>query len=122
MATSFVNVGSIANDGTGDPIRTAFITVNENFNIVNGAIFAGTVPTIISATSVTAGIITSNSSITGNTITGDNFISTGGGAQITGDVQIFGNLNITGQQTTTGATQQSGTSSVLLHYSETPLT
>ena len=38
MATSFVNVGSIANDGTGDPIRTAFITVNENFNIINGAI------------------------------------------------------------------------------------
>jgi hypothetical protein len=122
MATSFVNVGSIANDGTGDPIRTAFITVNENFNIINGAIFAGTVPTVISATSVTAGIIISNSSITGNTITANNFVATGGGAEITGDVTIFGNLNIIGQQTTTGASQQSGTATVVLHYSETTLT
>jgi len=122
MATSFVNVGSIANDGTGDPIRTAFITVNENFNIVNGAIFAGTVPTVISATSVTAGFIISNSTITANTITANSFVASTGGAQITGDVQIFGNLNITGQQTTTGASQQSGTATVLLHYSETTLT
>lgn len=122
MSTSFVNVGSIANDGTGDPIRTAFITVNENFNIINGAIFAGTVPTIINATSVTAEIIISNSSITGNTITANNFVATGGGAEITGDVTIFGNLNIVGQQTTTGASQQSGTATVILHYSETPLT
>jgi plastocyanin len=27
-----VNVGSSANDGTGDDLRTAFIKVNENFN------------------------------------------------------------------------------------------
>jgi hypothetical protein len=26
-----VNVGSSANDGTGDDLRTAFITVNDNF-------------------------------------------------------------------------------------------
>jgi hypothetical protein len=52
MATSFVNIGVTANDGTGDPIRTAFDTVNDNFDIINGALFAGTQSSIISAVSV----------------------------------------------------------------------
>lgn len=122
MATSFVNVGSIANDGTGDPIRTAFITVNENFNIINGAIFAATIPTELSSAGITTEWLISNTYILANSITANSITATGGGAQITGDVNIIGNLNIIGTQTTTGATQQSGTSSVLLHYSETPLT
>ena len=29
MATSLINVGSSPNDGTGDPIRDAFNTVND---------------------------------------------------------------------------------------------
>jgi hypothetical protein len=53
MATSFVNVGSTANDGTGDPLRSAFNTVNDNFEIINGALFAGTQSSIISALSKT---------------------------------------------------------------------
>jgi hypothetical protein len=32
MAKQTINIGSTANDGTGDPLRTAFIKVNENFN------------------------------------------------------------------------------------------
>jgi hypothetical protein len=30
-----VNVGTVANDGTGDPLRTAFIKVNQNFSQVD---------------------------------------------------------------------------------------
>lgn len=31
MAFTVINVGTVANDGTGDPLRTAFIKVNDNF-------------------------------------------------------------------------------------------
>jgi hypothetical protein len=32
MAREIINVGSAPNDGTGDPIRTAYIKCNDNFN------------------------------------------------------------------------------------------
>jgi len=31
MAKQTINIGSAANDGTGDPLRTAFTKTNENF-------------------------------------------------------------------------------------------
>lgn len=31
MAIQLINVGNIANDGTGDDLREAFIKVNQNF-------------------------------------------------------------------------------------------
>jgi hypothetical protein len=31
MSQQIINVGTVANDGTGDPLRTAFIKVNANF-------------------------------------------------------------------------------------------
>jgi len=31
MAISLINVGQIANDGTGDDLREAFIKINQNF-------------------------------------------------------------------------------------------
>ena len=31
MSQQVINVGTVANDGTGDPLRTAFIKVNANF-------------------------------------------------------------------------------------------
>ena len=32
MAKQTVNLGSSANDGTGDPLRTAFDKINDNFD------------------------------------------------------------------------------------------
>lgn len=32
MAKQTVNIGAIANDGTGDPLRTAFDKLNDNFD------------------------------------------------------------------------------------------
>ena len=32
MAKQAINIGSTANDGTGDPLRTAFDKVNDNFD------------------------------------------------------------------------------------------
>ena len=34
MAQQTVGIGSSANDGTGDPLRTAFTKINENFTEV----------------------------------------------------------------------------------------
>ena len=31
MAQQTINIGTTANDGTGDPLRTAFDKVNDNF-------------------------------------------------------------------------------------------
>ena len=132
MATSFVNIGVTANDGTGDPIRTAFDTVNDNFDIINGALFAGTQSSIISAVSVTGGYFISNSyveadtyvsadSFIGNTVVsnGNLFVSQDG-AYIVGNVTIVGNLNVSGSQAAS-QTQQSGAPILSLHYSATPL-
>ena len=35
MAYTAINIGIEANDGTGSPLRTAFDTVNDNFQIIN---------------------------------------------------------------------------------------
>lgn len=37
MAQQTINIGSSANDGTGDPLRTAFDKINDNFNELYGA-------------------------------------------------------------------------------------
>lgn len=49
MAKQTINIGSAANDGTGDPIRTAFDKVNDNFNELYSAgyITANTLPSSI---------------------------------------------------------------------------
>ena len=62
MAYININTGAVANDGTGDTIRSAFGTVNDNFQTFNEGLFAGTRQSIISAASVTGGYIVSNSS------------------------------------------------------------
>jgi hypothetical protein len=132
MATTFVNVGAVANDNTGDPIRTAFGTVNNNFDIINGALFSGTKSSIISAVNITTGYLVSNSyifantyvnanSIVGNTVTsyGNLYVSKDG-AYIVGNVTILGNLNVSGSQAASQS-QQSGSPIISLHYSATPL-
>ena len=57
MAQQTINIGSTANDGTGDQLRTAFDKVNDNFNEIY---------TELGGTSL------SNISISGNTISTDN--------------------------------------------------
>jgi hypothetical protein len=131
MAINLIDVGATANDGTGDPIRSAFQTVNDNFDFINGGLFAGSESSLISAINVTGGFIVSNtyvlantyvnaSSIVGNTVTSyGNLYVTQGGAYIVGNVNIIGNLSVSGSQA--ASQSQSSSSSILnLHYSETP--
>ena len=56
MSRQAINIGSAANDGTGDPLRTAFDKINDNFTELY---------TELGGTSL------SNVSITGNTISTD---------------------------------------------------
>ena len=42
MAKQTVNIGTTANDGTGDPLRTAFTKLNQNFDEVYGNNFVTT--------------------------------------------------------------------------------
>ena len=51
MAQQIINTGAVANDGTGDPLRTAFTETNNNFTEI-----------------YTAGPVDSNVRITDNTI------------------------------------------------------
>jgi hypothetical protein len=39
MPLQTINTGASANDGTGDPLRTAFDKVNDNFLAVSGGVF-----------------------------------------------------------------------------------
>lgn len=133
MAINTINIGAVANDGTGDPIRTAFDTVNENFQSVQGGLFAGTESSIISAVSVTAGFVVSNSfvlassyvnanSIVGATVTSNgNLYVSQDGAYIIGNVNIIGNLSVTGSQQS--AQSSSATAPIILiHENAGPYT
>jgi len=60
MAKQTINIGSIANDGTGSTLRAAGDLVNDNFNEIYTAIGDGTTLTNILA----AGYITSSSTDT----------------------------------------------------------
>jgi hypothetical protein len=46
MAKQIINVGTIANDGTGDPIRSAMTKTNENFTEVYGLIDDIVIPSV----------------------------------------------------------------------------
>lgn len=130
MAINNINIGALANDGTGDPIRTAFDTVNDNFAFVQAGLFAGTESSIISALSVTGGTVVANTTFSANSTTSNSVIITGqhggnlyvqsNGAYIVGNVNIIGNLNVSGSQAASQA-QASAASLLNLHYSATPL-
>ena len=132
MAINNINIGAIANDGTGDPIRTAFNTVNDNFAFVQAGLFAGTESSIISALSVVGGYFISNSyilattyvnanSLVGNTVTSNgNLYVSQEGAYIVGNVTIVGNLSVSGSQAASQS-QASSASLLNLHYSAAPL-
>lgn len=133
MAINTINIGATANDGTGSAIRDAFTIVNQNFQSVQGGLFAGTEASIISAVSVTGGYLISNSyvlattyvnaaSLVGGTVTSNgNLYVSQDGAYIVGNVNIIGNLNVSGSQAASQSQTSSG-SILNLHFSATPLT
>ena len=123
MARQNINIGSSANDGTGDPLRTAFDKINDNFvelygsdNDINTLDANLDVNNFAITTGVTNGNITITPNGTGNidlgsiTINGSQ-ISSNDSTQITlaDNIQTTGTVNVTGA-TTLGSTLAVGTS------------
>jgi hypothetical protein len=84
MALSLIGVGTTANDGTGDPLRTAFQTVNTALTAVNNAVVVGTGTTTFKDDSGTYGIaVGSNRDVT--------FTNAGGTTGAKWDASAYGN-------------------------------
>ena len=126
MARQNINIGSSANDGTGDPLRTAFDKINDNFIELYGSdgdsnTLANNLDVnghnIISSRSNedikilpagTGGVIASAVRIAGTTISSDDSTQ----ITIAENVQTTGTLNVSGAATIDGALS-SGTSLTL---------
>ena len=65
MAITLVDVGTTANDGTGDPLRTAFQTVNTALTLVDNAVVVGTGVTTFKDDSGSNGVSVLSSGFTG---------------------------------------------------------
>ena len=126
MARQNINIGSSANDGTGDPLRTAFDKINDNFVELYGAdgdsnTLANNLDVnghnIISSRSNedirilpagTGGVVASAVRIAGTTISSDDSTQ----ITIAENIQTTGTLNVAGA-TTLGSTLSVGTSLAL---------
>ena len=112
MAKQTINVGTTANDKTGDPLRTAFTKINDNFTELYGASPFGQQVTIsgnqISANasnadlvlsgSGTGGVVASAVRISGTSISSDDSTQ----IQINENLDVGGNITASGNITATG--------------------
>lgn len=132
MAQEIINIGAVANDGAGDPLRTAFTKTNNNFsqlfaaggvsgisngtsniNILNsGAILmspqgTANVITVTTTGATVTGTLIGNATISavGNVIAGQFFI--GNGSQLTGVVSVADAALITGNTLSSNVTTSS---------------
>ena len=141
MAKQTINIGSSANDGTGDPLRTAFDKINDNFTELYGAdddatnfVIEDTSPqlggnldingfNITSARSNediriipsgTGGVLASAIRIAGTTLSSDDSsaITVAEALQINGATNIDGAATATSTLAVTGATTLSSTLAV----------
>jgi len=126
MARQVINIGSSANDGTGDPLRTAFDKINDNFvelygsdNDINTLDANLDVNNFAITTGVTNGDITVTPNGTGSIKLGamkfvGTTMSSDDSTQITiaENIQTTGTLAVAGATTVTGALS-SGTSLAL---------
>ena len=105
MAKQTINIGSTANDGTGDPLRTAFQKINDNFAELYGDDSSADTFT---SPQITTPTITGTTTID-HLIFNDNNISTATNANLelnpggTGTIELQAATNITGATTITGA-------------------
>ena len=105
MAKQTINIGSAANDGTGDPLRTAFDKINDNFQELYDRFGGSTVPNIeIVGSEIENKVTNENITLTTN---GTGTISLGADTSVTGNVTYAGSL-------VSGATDNVGTSATAL--------
>jgi hypothetical protein len=104
MAKQTINIGTTANDGTGDPLRTAFDKINDNFNELYGA------------TAEANDLIEDSSPQLGGNLdlNGQKIITARSNEDIvldpagTGTIELQANSNVTGTFSVSGATTLTG--------------
>jgi len=98
MAKQTINIGSSANDGTGDPLRTAFNKINANFTELYGN--TDEANDIVEDTTPQLGgnLDVNNQSITTNVTNGNVAVAANG----TGTIELQSNTNVTGNLTASG--------------------
>ena len=98
MAKQTINIGSSANDGTGDPLRTAFNKINANFTELYGN--TDEANDIVEDTTPQLGgnLDVNNKSITTNVTNGNVAVAANG----TGTIELQSNTNVTGNLTASG--------------------
>jgi hypothetical protein len=123
MAQQIINTGAVANDGTGDPLRTAFTETNSNFTEIYTAGPVGSNVRIANNTVLTintngnlvlapngVGVVQSNVSIVPNQANVRNlgsstqrwstvytqYLNVTNGTTVDGDLTVGGNLTVTG--------------------------
>jgi hypothetical protein len=117
MAVANVYIGNNPNDGTGDPIRSAFDIVNSNFSTLNNYIYQGIFPTIVNQLGITSQSITCNTSVTAQTFTGSSLTvanaTVTGNAIVDGYMSVYGRTTVGGDLYVTGNIFQGGTGTAL---------
>ena len=117
MARQAINIGSSANDGTGDPLRTAFDKINDNFielygtdNDINTLDANLNVNNFQITTGVTNGDITVTPNGTGSIKLGAmKFVGTTMSSDDSTQITIAENIQTTGTLTVDGATTLAST-------------
>jgi len=110
MAKQTINIGSAANDGTGDPLRTAFDKINDNFTELYDNYGGTALPNIeIVGSTIENKVTNANITLTTN---GTGTISLGADTSVTGNITYAGSL-------VAGATDNVGTSATALSLEST---
>jgi hypothetical protein len=92
MTQQIIDVGNVANDGTGDSLRTAFIKSNDNFT----ELYSGGSPGIVNGTS-NISIATANGNVSTSVDgTSNVMVVSSTLVSITGDLTVSGNASLSG--------------------------
>ena len=83
MTRQTINIGTNANDGTGDPLRTAFDKINDNFSELYGDSDASTILEQDTAPKLSANLDVNNNQITTDVTNGNVSIQPNGTGNIT---------------------------------------
>ena len=89
MGKQVIGIGTTANDGTGDAIRTAFDKVNQNFTELYDDELYGEVNSVIAGTGVSVSSATGNVTVTNSAPDQTVSLTDGGNMTITGTYPNF---------------------------------
>lgn len=93
MTQQIINVGNVANDGQGTPLRTAFQYINNNFT----ELYNGTGAAKISNGTSNVTVVSANGNITTNVNgTSNVMVISSTSVAITGDLSVSGNATLSG--------------------------